>query len=411
MDHQLRASPDKPFKVALYAAVPAAQERFTETAHFSLGARAVQLLDIANAFASRRPSLHFWAWDVPDSNKGDILIRIEVERQLARALGAGKVTFFEIGWNELDEQKIHEINETCDLFVIAGSGYLFPVRDKLPKRLIRDCQLIPQIRCPTAAMGIGYNTIAGEEEELSAESTAMLKALLDSLDLISVRDRRTAELVRSISGKIPPLAGDPVLFFKEAVSPAPARDESRLRLGVNLAMHGPISVKRVERDIDLWADLLKRLQASHRIEWHYVAHVPSERAVYWLLRGRGIDLQWHDPLPVGLPAVYASLDAHICQMMHSAITAASVNLPVTAFAYDRKIDGLFELLGLSAYCVPVHGWTPVSVMPVIERMIADRLSIREKIAQAKAALLPVTEGFTSQVADLIRTASRLHADQ
>ncbi|HVP86280.1 MAG TPA: polysaccharide pyruvyl transferase family protein [Rhizomicrobium sp.] len=411
MDHQLRASPDRLFRVALYAAVPAAQERFMETAHFSLGARAVQLLDIASAFVSKRPSLHFSAWDVPDSNKGDILIRIQVEREIERALGAGKVTFFEIGWNELDEQKIHEINETCDLFVIAGSGYLFPVRDKLPKRLIRDCRLIPQIRCPKAAMAIGYNTIAGEEEELSAESVAMLKALLDSLDLISVRDRRTVELVRNVSGKTPVLAGDPVLLFKEAVSPAPSRDASHLRLGVNLAMHGPISVKRVEREIDVWADLLKRLQALHRIEWHYVAHVPSERAVYWLLRGRGIHLHWHDPLPVDLPAVYASLDAHICQMMHSAITAVSVNLPVTAFAYDRKIDGLFELLGLSAYCVPVHGWTPQSVLPVIERMIANRPSIREKIMQAKDALLPVSEGFTSEVADLIRLGSGLRADQ
>jgi len=398
----VRSSPDNRVHVALYAAIPSHLERHTATAGYSWKARAVQMADVAHAFVSKRPRFHFHSWNVDQSNKGDILIREAVKQQIAQAFSPREVVFDEIGWGELDAQRVERINRDCDLFVIAGSGYLFPNDGKLPRRLFGDSELFPLIRCPKAAVGIGYNALADQERPLTGESSAALKALLGALDRISVRDRRTVELVRAHCDVTPALTGDPVLFYEDPAPPEAAPPASpRLRLGVNIAMHGPVSAKRVEAEIDKLADLLKRISSSHPVELHYVAHAPSERLVFWLLRARGIALQWHDPLPTALPAFYKSMDVHLCQMMHSAIVALSVNLPVTAFAYDMKTAGLFDLLGLSPYCVPIQDWQATSVQAVVARMIEERVALREAIAHARAPRASLTKAFVSEVAGLV----------
>jgi polysaccharide pyruvyl transferase WcaK-like protein len=337
---------------------------------------------------------------VDHSNKGDILIREAVKQQIVQAFSPRAVEFDEIGWGELDAQRVERLNRDCDLFVIAGSGYLFPDEGNLPKRLLSDSELFALIRCPKAAVGIGYNTLADEECPLTDESSAALSALLGALDRISVRDRRTFELVRAHCSIAPVLTGDPVLFY-ESPDPPAAPPQPRLRLGVNIAMHGPVSANRVEREIDKLADLLKRISTAHAVEMHYVAHAPSERMVFWLLRARGVAMQWHDPLPAALPAFYNSLDVHLCQMMHSAIVSLSVNLPVTAFAYDMKTVGLFDLLGLSPYCVPIQNWDAAPVRAVVARMIEDRAVIRAAIARARAPLASLTQAFVSEVAGMV----------
>jgi polysaccharide pyruvyl transferase WcaK-like protein len=88
-------------------------------------------------------------------------------------------------------------------------------------------------------------------------------------------------------------------------------------------------------------------------------------------------------------------------MMHSAIVALSVNLPVTAFAYDMKTAGLFDLLGLSPFCVPIQDWQATSVQAVVARMIEERVAIRAKITDTKTPLAVLANEFISEVVRLV----------
>jgi hypothetical protein len=70
-----------------------------------------------------------------------------------------------------------------------------------------------------------------------------------------------------------------------------------------------------------------------------------------------------------------------------------------------KTAGLFDLLGLSPYCVPIQDWQATSVQALVARMIEERVAIREAIARARAPLASLTKTFVSEVAGLVPAQS------
>lgn len=393
----IKQSHSRTYKIALYVAISSDREQLSRA--LTLKRRIKQGASIGSAYLSKKPKFDFNSWEVPNSNKGDILIREAVKQQLTKAL-PHHVSFMEIHWGDLDNSTAKRINAECDAFVIAGSGYIFPSFGILPPRFLADAKAIAKITCPKVALGIGLNILEGEEASLCTDSLAALQSLIGDLDLISVRDEKTAAMLTQITRRACLITGDPVLFY-DYETLGKIRSTTPYSIGLNLALHGPISANNISRDIDKMADLLKRLQLKFPVSFHYIAHAPSERLAWWMLKSRGLNMPWYDLKPAALPKLYATLDAHICQMMHSAICAMNRDVPVTAFAYDRKTNGLFDLMRLPQYCVSMGNWSTDSVFPILERMIQERGKIRAHIQEARERLLNEGAEFSQAFRSLL----------
>jgi polysaccharide pyruvyl transferase WcaK-like protein len=146
-----------------------------------------------------------------NSNQGDIAIRKAIAQQLTTAFAPRPVRFLEIKWGELTDRVATEINARCDLFVIAGGGYIFLKADGSPGHMLERVRELDKVRCPIFAYGIGLNRLMHEEVcalgDLPEPTREKIRYLGERCEKISVRDAETARLFALHSGKPVALAG------------------------------------------------------------------------------------------------------------------------------------------------------------------------------------------------------------
>jgi len=345
-------------------------------------------LDIVRWFALRSTKASFHHWNtIQVTNKGDIAIRESIKEQIAAYFAPQSVQFSEVGWGFL-AGSLKEINDS-DLFIIAGSGYIFSnEHGEIHSRISEDARLFAKISCPIVAYGIGWNKLLesdniNERRSLSEGARRLLTNLFVKVEPIGVRDRSTQSLLAELTGKDVALIADPALFYRgsDAFS-VPKTNDGFLRVGLNLAFHGKESAERIERQHLSICEFLKEFSRRHAVVYHYVQHTYTERAMPWLLLAHGIAVEHHDPIPEHLPGLYRSFDLHICQMLHSAILAIDAGVPTMNFAYDAKSSGFFELLQLSEFCLPEWPFRKdlalAAAQSLIERNAEIRLAIRDR---------------------------------
>ena len=346
-------------------------------------------LDVARWFAFRSTRVSFHHWNTRQvTNKGDIAIRESIKEQIATHFAPQAVEFKEIGWGFLEPNSLRRIGESCDLFVIAGSGYIFSdEQGNIHSRVAEDARHFANLSCPIVAYGIGWNKLletenVSEQRTLSVAAKHTLHDLFLNVKLIGARDRATQSLLAELTGKEVALIADPALFYQGSRHSSAGKADGRLRVGLNLAFHGKESAERIQRQHLAICDFLKELARRHAVVYHYVQHSYTERAMPLLLRAHGIRVEHHDPAPEDLPSLYRRFDIHICQMLHSAILAIDAGVPTMNFAYDAKSAGFFELLRLSKFCLP--GWpfnkefALVTAEGLIEHNPEIRLNIRNR---------------------------------
>jgi hypothetical protein len=395
-----------PLRICLYVAVSSdAEYRLIPTPAVKRMKRAIgRGLDLANWFlrGSARVRLHHWnTRDI--TNKGDIAIRESIKEQLRAAFTPRDVVFSELAWGTLDPLQADAISREHELFVIAGSGYIFSHETgALAPRSAQDHVFIEALTCPKIAYGIGWNKLMStadlhEDRPLTQGSRDTLKGILDGLDLVSVRDRATQELVRDITGRDPTLTGDPALFYRGA-GPAPKRfKDGKLHVGLNFALHSKELIERIERQHEPFCEFLREFARRHDVMYHYVEHVETERVLPLLLRAQGIRAERVDIPPSHLPNFYATLDLHICQMLHSAILAVDAGVPTLHFAYDVKSVGFFDLMQMPEYCFPGWPFDPQQGLAVLEALHANATKVKEHIARRKGEIAVVRDAFLNEI--------------
>jgi len=362
----------------------------------------VQFVDILGMFFRSTVVFHFHHWSNQSSNKGDIAIREEVRRRLIDIFPEYDIEFLEYGWGELDESAVVTINSRAQLFMIAGSGYIFPRDGVLPQRLIDDAQQIQRISIPKVAYAIGWNSLIGEDAPLDSKSKAVADTLMRNLNLISVRDRLAQKSLHDACGIMPTVIADPVLFH--ASQPGNLAHSSKRkpsRMGINIALHGPFSAANVVRDIDKFAALLKAIRRKYRLKLQLISHSSSDRIVWWLLLARGVYIRWRSVGASQLSSVYSNLDFHLGQMMHSTIYAMGAGVPTIAIGYDRKLKGFFDLMECPDHLFDVTDWEPEQIESAVERLIAREIAIREKLEIVKTHLWSDEKEFLRAIRSLI----------
>jgi hypothetical protein len=388
--------------VALYLCVPEERQRAAGETRSSLRRMGAQLYDILRAYVRARPEFRFHAWDAAASNKGDIAIRESIKEQLRHALAPRPVSFLEFEWGSLDAKAVEAINQRACLFVIAGSGYFFPVDGVMPGRIIQDSVSIPAIEVPKVAYAVGWNTLMGEDKPLDDGSLATLKAIAMRLDKFSVRDTQTQTRILTATGIEPRVTIDPVLFYRGDALPSPAVRQRR-KIGINIACHGSWSAANVKRDIGKIAETLKMIETRYDAELHFISHSPADRIVWWLLRARGVHMRFRRTEVSRMPGIYREMDALFGQMMHSTIFAMGAGVPVVAIGYDVKLYGFFEMMGMSEFLVDLSDWKPSEVVGLLDRAMNEGEVIRQALARRQQALMAGNLAFLAEVADLCGT--------
>jgi hypothetical protein len=391
-------------KVALYIVLP--EERQFAAIERSRGAawRALlrRQLEGLSWLAGRTSPITHYVWErCRDSNRGDVGIRESIKEQLRQAFPGDELVFTELAWGSLDDRAIERINADHALFVIGGSGYIaLDAAGRLPSRIDRDLVAFERIRCPKIAYGIGINhwleKLSIDDAIVDPATIEQLRRFLAGLSAISVRDARTLHELAKLSHLPIALTGDPALFLAGATKPTGAA-RSRLRIGLNLALHDQGMVPLFAAILPELVRCCAALARRHPVDFVYFVHAEIEYIVPRLLRRRGVAVEVIDRDPRAMLKVYSGLDLHLCQMLHSAIFAVNAGVPTVNVGYDVKNFAFFELLGLPAFCLAPDKSVGDAMLARAEEALADQRELRRQIAQRKTELRRVLDRFLSEI--------------
>jgi polysaccharide pyruvyl transferase WcaK-like protein len=325
-----------------------------------------------------------------NSNKGDISIRMAIKQQLVNAFAPRPVNFTEVKWGTLSDEVAEVVNRTCDIFVIAGGGYMFLRGDGSPGGMLAKVEELDKIRCPVFAYGIGLNRVKNEKvrdlRDLPDATREKIRYLADKCELIGVRDFETVQLFKLHSDKSAILTGDPALFYQSQRLSFASQTPRPLTIGINLASHGRQVLPLLTSLLPNIITLLKKIQRSYYVEFVYLQHHDLERPVVDYLRAQGVRLRLVSGSPADLVEEYAKLDFVINQMLHSCILSANAGTPFLNIAYDEKNVAFCNLMGVPQCCVPHDSATLTVLEQRFFALFEQQAQLRDMLDRGKTEL-------------------------
>lgn len=337
-------------------------------------------------------TLDYWVYeDCKNSNVGDIAIRVSITELLRAKFGA-TTEFLSLQWGELSDGMVREINDTCSLFIVGGSGYFhLDQSSNTSSRVAKDLVYLRQIAKPIIGLGLGVNITGGHcngsrASWPSAKSRQEIKEFTTICKVLTVRDAFSEEVLSRSSFQDASVVADPAFFLTFTTSDPPLPVEANL-CGLNFGLHGPTSTKILRSNISTYIAALKTIQLRHGYRFLYFVHSDAERIIPFLLRKKGVSCGVASGDPHDLLTLYRALDVHMCQMLHSAILAMSVGVPVLNLAYDIKNESFFRLLGLEQFQIIPFGTRTNDIVDKFDQLIADKLQIRRSLADQRMRLV------------------------
>jgi polysaccharide pyruvyl transferase WcaK-like protein len=341
-----------------------------------------------------------------NSNRGDISIRLAVREQIQDAFGKRRVKFKEIKWASLTNDIVDEINRECDLFVIAGGGYLFLTGNGSGGRSFADVPFLQAITCPVVAYGIGLNRLMHENicdlRDIHESTKDEIRKFSSACAQIGVRDAHTMELLELYGDKPISLIGDPVLFLGYSRNlPSIGGPKSHPVVGINLAVHSWRALAVLRPLLPNFIELLKHVQSSLNANLTYLLHHDYEEVVVDFFRQRGIEMDVVRGSAQNLLAAYGTMDFVISQMLHSCIFASNKEVPFLNIAYDHKSIAFCELMGIPECAVPHHEATSDLLKSRFDFIFENRDGIRSAIVISKKTLKTAQGGFVYRMENLV----------
>ena len=337
------------------------------------------------------------------SNRGDIAIRMAIKQQLRNAFAPRRVAFLEVKWGELTDDRIEEINHSCDIFVIGGGGYIFLNADGSVGHMLQNVEELEKIHCPVFAYGIGLNRLMHEKvcplDGLPENARQKIRYLSKKCELISVRDSETARLFELYAGKLVALTGDPVLSFAAKAQALPARAGTRPVIGINLAAHGWRALSMLKPLLPTVISFLRQVQRTHGCELLYLQHHDLERPVIDFLRAEALEFELVSGGPDELLHGYARTDFVVCQMLHACIFAAAAGKPFLNIAYDQKSLAFGKLLGVPESCLE-HREVNLAVLEhMFASLFQNRAGLSVRLEARKKVLHLSQNRFAGQLVE------------
>ena len=342
--------------------------------------------------------------DRRNTNRGDIAIRMGVQRQIEKAFEGRAITITNLAWGEMNMAL--KMSPAPDLVVIAGGGFLFADRDgRLPQRFADDVRVLERLSCPVVACSIGLNCLIEENGRSSfsfhPEARADIHQFLSRLALVSVRDEATQQALAAVDRRPLSVIVDPGFLVGQAPDTPRVPDPARpLAVGINLAFHGAHTSFTSHRMLPLMLNVCRRLRDEIGCRFTYFVHSDGEIAIAQALRLKGLDLEIVNADVDAVLDAYRRMDIHLGQMLHSAILAMSVGTPALSLAYDVKSAGFYNFLGLDELCLDAATTTEDDILSSVRALIECRHAVAAALRARRSELEAESAAFYEQVAAL-----------
>ena len=324
-------------------------------------------------------------YSVMTSNYGDKAIRKSIVDAIQKRIDI-PITYFNIKYDELTEQRIEQLNKEGSCILIAGSGLYSNANT--PSGWYFNCkpELFSKIKIPIFLIGLGCNNNLKNDifGKLTDKAKSSIK-LINNLSAIStVRDQRTYDILKDIGVTNHQLMLDPACFLN--VIPV----QKQRRIAINIAQHAPI-LGRFDGGIEGQKNREKNLQSfakisNYLIEKNYsvvfICHDPLEQSLVIDLQKLVPELEWINTDNIDrILEEYNKCLATICIKMHSAILSFAVGTPFINIYYDEKSIEFLKLiecpeLGFSVFD---NYYSPVSeqIVWILELLDEYKLQFKE----------------------------------
>ncbi len=332
-----------------------------------------------------------------NTNRGDVAIGVACGEVFEQLLAGADITVE--GWDELNPDRIEQINRDYDLFVVAGGGYIFLDHQGRLNDRSRDQQLFEGLRIPLAIYGIGLNRLMHEDvfplNDISKYPPATLeylRKLAGKAIAIGVRDGASQELFKVATGVEPMLTGDPALFLDRQAAQGGTDMARQGHVAINTAAHGWRACVILKQVMPAMEAVFKHLaKAGNRLT--YMEHDQIEGAVIHYLSRRGLSFTPFRGDTQGMVRKYREQDFVVNQMLHASILAFCADTPSINVAYDTKSLEFFCLFGLSEFCIPWREASERRILDTVSRLSASRSDVAAKIRARKQALWAQNEAY------------------
>ncbi len=275
-----------------------------------------------------------------------------------------------------------------DLFVSGGGGLLQDTTSLASLQYYLGLMVLARLmgrKIFLYAQGIGpLRSRAGR---------ALTRAVLNRVNMITVRDEESRELLKAVGVNKPPVkvTADPVLGLE--LKPEWLEKGRRVLAGLGLqpGKLAGISVRPWagrETVIPAIAGLADWLDARG---WRVVLvpfHRDVDREVCQEVASRakaGVKVIAGEMSVEELAGMCAHLDLAVGMRLHFLVFASLAGVPPVAIAYDPKVGQFLGRLGLPT-AVPVEGLTPGALQDQVEYVIENSEALREQVARRVEAL-------------------------
>ncbi|MBW3583340.1 MAG: polysaccharide pyruvyl transferase family protein [Euryarchaeota archaeon] len=277
-------------------------------------------------------------------------------------------------------QPYHE----ADLIFSIGGGYLYSsVKGPLgigllgallhiwiAKRLGKPIVLLPQSVGPI----------------LYKMDRLLVAFVLRRANLIITREHESTFLIKSL-GISNVEENIDIAFFMEPRIQSKGTRQDPSRIGVTVLdwrfAHRNVSDVHVNLYVSKLADALFRVSERHSVSISIFPQVTvggrdSDLAMSQLLRSECMKLGLECNIvnlgsiaPERIPERYSTMDVFIGSRMHSAIFALNGRVPTLGLAYQPKMKGTFETLGLQDFTFNIESFDPLELTEEICKIIED----------------------------------------
>lgn len=281
----------------------------------------------------------------------------------------------------------------CSLMVIAMAVFAY----KHSLRRLASALVARTSGTPVMVWGVELS------EPKNRRHLLALKALARGANVITVRDQRSLEVARRVGKKDACFTADPTFVL----SPESSRrsEAQRLLTGIGIDLRRktvalcprkliaglwhPFSPQSIENLVAEFAKLVGELHAAgvQVVLIQMSPDQPDDDAIVIdeiLARLDGhqdmpVVLAWRPELPGLMVEVFEHIDAVVAVRLHGAILAMLAGKPAMTIAYETKVRGVMDAVGLSEHVLPVDGFDGGRCAEVVLGWLSNPDEIQRKI--------------------------------
>jgi len=358
-----------------------------------------------------------------DRNIGDAAIAYSIRDLLHRYLKTSTYTSMNVEKLKFGEtrnllasltrlQSPKTINR-YDLCIIGGgalySSWFLPLNN----------QLLNSIKIPIILYGIGYGRNFGQGQ-LSKTQIKSIVLLNKLAKYSSVRDLLTYRFLRNLNLENVDMIGDSAIFL-ESKKVRELLPNSRIRIGINVAVHGwKLQSQCLNRIIAVYMKTCKFLIENLDAQIIYLKHASGEDIAINALKKRlpihvvecCPTYKFFSRLPYTLPIqtgycnpykmkyVYSTLNLVIGMNLHSAVFAFASGVPMINVAYDLKNCSFMKMVRQERYLMPADRIDAGTLNKMIGHAIDNSAKTKKDFERLKDILWKKQENFLRKMRSL-----------